>query len=63
MITPRIVKYTALRAESLSDVISCVADFIKDGWQPYGSLAVVYNATSGYTTYIQPMVKYVVDPV
>jgi hypothetical protein len=38
-----IENYTILRQDNLTDLSRWVNEFIKEGWQPYGSMQVVGN--------------------
>lgn len=52
----KIIDYKLIQASS--NLTSEVKKAIDEGWQPYGSVAVVLSGTTYNTYFYQPMVKY-----
>lgn len=59
----KIIDYVTMISDSLEDLDTVVNNFIKEGWQPFGGVAISLSETdnSRYAEYAQAMVKYEVD--
>ncbi len=53
----KIVTYIILKSLNPETIENEVSRLIRDGYQPYGSIAAAH-AEGGGTLYIQPMVRY-----
>ena len=59
MLIPKITDYKILKYSQSRDLEIKVAEWVKEGWQPLGGVAVCLYTTSGnYTEYYQAIVKY-----
>ena len=59
MLTSKITDYKILKRDKKFDLESRVLNYMKEGWQPLGGVAVCLYTTSGnYTEYYQAIGKY-----